>query len=67
MGRKLERSARRIAALPCDIMLSTHDFAFDLHRKRAGGKNAFIDDRACQDYANRTLRALERRLETERQ
>jgi metallo-beta-lactamase class B len=66
MGRKLRRSVERVAALPCDIMLSTHDHVFDLHRKRAGGKNAFIDDQACKLYAERTLRALERRLETER-
>jgi len=65
MGRKLRRSAERIAVLPCDIMLSTHDFSFDLHRKRAGGKNAFIDAQACENYADRTLRALARRLETE--
>ena len=65
MSIKLRQSAGVIAALDCDIFLSTHDFSFGLHEKFALGRDAFIDPDGCRRYAEEALQRLERRLERE--
>jgi metallo-beta-lactamase class B len=65
MGDRIRQSASLIAALNCDIFLSTHDFSFGLHEKLALGRDAFIDPDGCKSYAARALQRLERRLERE--
>ena len=65
LGDEIRRSAARIAALDCDIFLSTHDFSFGLHEKLAQGRGAFVDPDGCKQYAARVLQRLERRIETE--
>lgn len=65
MGDRIRQSASIIAALECDIFLSTHDFSFGLHEKLALGREAFIDPDGCKSYARITLQWLERRLERE--
>ena len=65
MGDEMRRSIARIAALDCDIFLSTHDFSFGLHDKLARGREAFIDPAGCKQYVARTLQSLERRLARE--
>jgi len=65
MGNKIRQSARDIAALDCDIFLSTHDFSFGLHEKLALGRDAFIDPDGCERYAEKAVQRLEQRLERE--
>jgi len=65
MGDRIRQSASLIAALNCDIFLSTHDFSFGLHEKLALGRDAFIDPDGCKSYAARALQRLEQRLERE--
>jgi len=64
-GDSLRASAAAIAALDCDILLSTHDFSFGLHEKLEQGRDAFIDPDACWRYAEDAVGRLERRLESE--
>lgn len=66
MGEAIRESAAALAALDCDILLSTHDFGFGLPEKLAAGRQAFIDPEACWSYAEKALAGLERRLEAER-
>jgi len=65
LGETLRKSLNRIAALDCDIMLSTHDFSFGLHEKLELGIAAFVDDQACLNLANKSLVRLDRRLQDE--
>ena len=65
MGEKIRQSAARIAAMDCDIFLSTHDFSFGLHQKLRQGRDAFIDPGGCKRYAANTVQRLERRLARE--
>jgi metallo-beta-lactamase class B len=62
----LEDTLRRLGKIECDILLSTHDFSFDLHDKLAAGKAAFVDPDACHDLAGETSTYLEKRLKSER-
>ena len=64
-GDSLRAGAAAIAALDCDILLSTHDGSFGLHEKLGRGREAFIDPDACWRYAETAVERLERRLETE--
>ncbi len=65
LGELLDQTIARVANLDCDIMLSTHDFAFGLHEKLAAGRDAFIDAEACQTIAAKTGTYLDKRLQTE--
>ncbi len=65
MADQLRTSAARIAALDCDIFLSTHDFSFGLHDKLATGRDAFVDPDGCKRYAARALQRLEQRIARE--
>lgn len=47
----LERSIARVAALPCDILVTAHPEASDLFERQAKGKAALVDPAACRSYA----------------
>jgi len=47
----IERSIARVAALPCDILVTAHPDAVDLIERQAKGKAALVDQGACQRYA----------------
>ncbi len=66
LGAKLRATLDRIAALDCDIMLSTHDSSFELHDKLAAGRDTFVDAGACRGIAAKTRTYLDKRLQTER-
>ena len=65
LGEALYETLDRIERLDCDIMLSTHDFSFQLHDKLAVGREAFIDPGACRNTAAKTRTYLNRRLKSE--
>lgn len=63
-------SIARVAALPCDIVLSVHPGmtgTFEKLSARTADKNTFIDPSACTAYANAAGEKLRARLETEGQ
>jgi metallo-beta-lactamase class B len=64
-------SIAKVAALPCDIMITVHpDFSgvFERAAKAAKGEGAkaFVDPEACRAYANDALQLLEKRVGDER-
>lgn len=65
LGAALRDTLDRIAGLDCDIMLSTHDSSFGLHDKLAAGGDAFIEDGACRNLADKTGIYLDNRLVSE--
>ena len=65
------QSIAKVAALPCDILLTVHPEFADLSKKLAlrvqqPGANPFIDAGACRAYAATALTSLERRIAEER-
>lgn len=65
LGDEIEKSAKTIADLDCDILLGTHPFVFDMQEKYKQGRGAFVDASACKAYAKASLRNLEKRLNKE--
>lgn len=65
LGDVLAKTLARVAALDCDILLSTHDFSFSLHEKLGQGKDAFIDPGACREVASKSTTYLDNRLKSE--
>jgi metallo-beta-lactamase class B len=65
LGAALKSSAARIAALDCDILLVTHPFLFQMQDKLALGREAFVDDNACEKYGQTFLQKLQQRLAAE--
>ena len=65
----IERSIARVAALPCDILVSAHPEAgglFERHARQANeGSTAFIDRDACRRYADGGRQRLEKTLAQE--
>ena len=65
----IERSIARVAALPCDILVSAHPEAgglFERHARQANeGSTAFIDRDACRRYADDSRQRLEKTLTQE--
>lgn len=51
----------RVAALPCDILVTPHPGASALF-ERLAGETALIDDRLCDHYADRARSRLDQRL-----
>lgn len=47
----IERSIARVAALPCDILVTAHPDSMDLIERQQKGKAALVDPTACQRYA----------------
>ncbi|HEV7489450.1 MAG TPA: subclass B3 metallo-beta-lactamase [Rhodanobacteraceae bacterium] len=62
------RSIATVAALPCDILLSTHPDASDLWKRRdaAADGSGLIDRDACRQYADRASQRLGQRLANEK-
>ncbi len=61
-------SIDKIAALTCDVLLTTHPGASGMMEKRAARTatlNPFIDAEACRDLANRAHAGLATRIATE--
>jgi metallo-beta-lactamase class B len=61
-------SIARVAALPCDIVLSVHPGMTETFEKLAArkpGKNTFVDPTACAAYAKAAQEKLRVRLEEE--
>ena len=63
----IERSIARVAALPCDILVTAHPDAVDLIERQAKGKAALVDPGACQRYAETGRARLAKTLEAEKQ
>lgn len=65
----IERSIARIAAMPCDVLVSAHPEFSDLwarHAQRAQrGNAAFVDQGACRAYAEKGRARLARTLADE--
>ena len=55
----------RVAAQPCDILLTTHVQSSDM-LARLDGRKPLVDSTACKAYAERGLAGLEKRLADER-
>lgn len=72
-GARIERfrsSITRVAELPCDILLAPHPGFLEMDTKIAARvhdpqSNPFVDSGACVRYADRALKALERRITEE--
>lgn len=66
----LERSIGKVAALPCDVLVSAHPEVSDLWtryaRREQLGTAAFIDTNACRAYAANARARLQQRLDEER-
>jgi len=68
---RFRESITAVARLPCDILLSVHPDLSSMGEKLAGrargdGPDPFVDRSACDAYAERAARALERRVAEER-
>ncbi len=50
--RDVERSIARVAALPCDILVTAHPEASGLFERQAQGQAALVDPAACRSYAD---------------
>jgi metallo-beta-lactamase class B len=62
-------SIARVAALPCDVVVSAHPSFTDTFEKlaaRAGNADAFIKPDGCRSYAGEAAAKLEGRLARER-
>ena len=63
----LRQSIARVAALPCDILLTVHPENSALANASARDNPAsLVDPQACRAYADRMTQRLEQRLEEER-
>ncbi len=56
-------SIARIAALPCDLLVTPHPDASNLFQRFASGR--LVDRAACRDYAARGTARLDARLRQE--
>lgn len=65
----VERSIAKVAALPCDVLVSGHPEGSDLwerHAQRARlGNAAFVDKNACRAYADHARARLQKTLAAE--
>ncbi len=64
-------SIAKVAALPCDIIITVHPDLSDVFGRAAkaangGGAKAFVDPEACRSYARDALQTLEKRVSDER-
>lgn len=65
---RFRRTFDTVAALPCDIMISTHPSASNLDERlarRAANPDALVDSGACKSYAARARTLLEERIKSE--
>ena len=61
---ELNRSFAKVAALPCDVLITPHPGASNLY-DRLAGKALLISDQACKIYARRGEEFLAKRLAEE--
>ena len=61
---EFRRSIEKVAALPCDIVVSPHPFFTQLFEKQKRG--SFEDPKGCQAYAADGLKRLEARMAEEK-
>jgi metallo-beta-lactamase class B len=61
----IERSIARVAALPCDILVTAHPDAIDLLERQAKGQAALVDPAACRRYADAGRERLAKTLAQE--
>jgi metallo-beta-lactamase class B len=63
-------SIATVGALPCDVIVSVHpdftDVAGKLGRRAAGETEAFVNPQGCREYAESSIRLLERQLAAEK-
>jgi metallo-beta-lactamase class B len=64
MADTFRSSIARVAALPCDVAISTHPGFTDVQGKLKRGN--FIDPNSCKDYAATALKNFEARIARER-
>ncbi len=69
-AKDLSASIEKIAAMPCDVIVSAHPEGSDLFekiaRREAGTADALIDPNGCRRYAEAAKKRLAERLERER-
>ena len=63
----VEQSIARVAALPCDILVTAHPEASALFERQAKGKAALVDPAACRNYAEAGRARLAKTLAQEAQ
>ena len=64
---RFRKSIEKVAALPCDIIVSTHPSATDLDgRLKRRSSDPLVDRRGCRLYANGALKRLEARIAEEK-
>ena len=65
----IERSIAKVAALPCDVLVSSHPEGSDLWQRHAQrallGNAAFVDKGACRAYADKGRARLQETLAAE--
>ena len=68
----LRASIRKVAALPCDIMMSTHPVASSMDEKlkaraamKPGDADPFIEPGACKALADGAMKGLDERVKQE--
>ena len=71
LGARFRASIRKVAALPCDILITVHPDVSGLDRKlrqaeRQAEPNPFVDAQACRAYAGRAEAMLDARIAEER-
>jgi metallo-beta-lactamase class B len=71
LSARFRASIRKVAALPCDILITAHPDVGGLDRKlqQAQGQaepNPFVDTQACRAYATRAEAALDARIAEEK-
>ncbi|WP_426101290.1 subclass B3 metallo-beta-lactamase [Massilia sp. TSP1-1-2] len=68
LTRAFRASIAKVAALPCDVVVSVHpDFTGTLEKagKRSAARNAFIDPAGCRTYAKDAGKRLDKRVARE--
>lgn len=70
MMKGFEKSFAAVAALPCDILVSTHlevsNLWTHLARRDAGDANGLVNNEACRQYAATARAGFEKRIAKER-
>ncbi|TFW16422.1 subclass B3 metallo-beta-lactamase [Massilia arenosa] len=69
ISQSMRASIEKVAALPCDVIVSDHPGFTDTFEKlkaRTATHNPFVDPAGCKAYAALFMQRLERRIETER-
>lgn len=71
LSERFRASIRKVAALPCDILITVHPDVGGIDRKLqqasdARGANPFVDRQACRVYAERFEKMLDARIEDEK-